>query len=113
MTVDQFSYAMVLVELATRDKPYKYGDAVFNPTQVIAGRRPAVPADCPPPILRLMKELWSGDPSSRPPFAEVAARLKAMQADGSCVLQQKQQHEGATADATNGDDDRDGNEAGV
>ena len=48
---DQFSYAMVLVEMATRERPYKTGDTPFDPRAVMAGARPDVPSD--KPYLRL------------------------------------------------------------
>ena len=45
------------------------------------GLRPDVPSHTPATLASLIRECWQPLPAARPGFAEVAARLEAMQAD--------------------------------
>ena len=72
------AFAMVLVEMATRAKPFAVGETRFDPRAVMAGTRPDVPDDaCPRAVRRLMGQLWAEPASARPSFSGVVARLKA------------------------------------
>jgi hypothetical protein len=46
------------------------------------GLRPAIPADCPPHLTALLTEMWSPEPMSRPPFADISGRLERAQKGG-------------------------------
>ncbi|XP_037444750.1 uncharacterized protein LOC119313039 isoform X2 [Triticum dicoccoides] len=79
--VDVFSFGIVLWEILTGEEPYAnmhYGaiiGGIVNNTL-----RPPVPANCGPEWRRLMEQCWSPDPSQRPAFTEIAARLRSMSA---------------------------------
>ncbi len=42
------------------------------------GVRPMLPADAPPPLVKLVNSCWSTDPAARPQFGEIAASLRGM-----------------------------------
>jgi hypothetical protein len=52
-------------------------------------RRPPVPADCPAPLARLIRECWRHNAAARPRFAEILARVRKMRevaaADGAAA----------------------------
>ena len=50
---------------------------------VESGNRPLVPDEMPPDYRELMERCWDGDPSRRPPFAEVVEVLSGMASPGS------------------------------
>ena len=80
---DVFSYAVVMWEILSQQPPYRG----MNPHQIIGlvafqkpGGRPPIP-ECPiPALLELMTQGWDDVPASRPTFAEINQRLKAIQA---------------------------------
>jgi len=47
--------------------PWAYADAIKS------GKRPGVPASCPPPVADIMKKCWNDDPAKRPSFNEIYA----------------------------------------
>ncbi|XP_010923831.1 uncharacterized protein [Elaeis guineensis] len=77
--VDVFSFGIVMWEILTGEEPYAnmhYGaiiGGIVNNTL-----RPPVPANCDPEWRRLMEQCWAPDPVQRPPFAQIASRLRAM-----------------------------------
>jgi serine/threonine protein kinase len=77
--VDTYSYGMIMFEVICREVPY---EDILNAGQVIqhvkTGGRPdeeAIPPDCSPSWVELMKECWAEDPSRRPPFTRIRERL--------------------------------------
>jgi len=74
-SADVFSYAMVLYELITREKPpeRKIKDAyAWNAEEM----KKTIPADTPPEFWNLLVECASFDPSKRPPFKEIVKKIK-------------------------------------
>jgi hypothetical protein len=43
--------------------------------EVLEGRRPAVPADCPPAVAKLMKKCWHRDGAKRPTMEDVVSTI--------------------------------------
>jgi serine/threonine protein kinase len=81
---DVFSFALMLWECLTGRQPW---ERLTNPMQIIfavgvQGQRPALPEDpalCPPELAWLVQQCWQEQPSARPCFREVLARLQGMQ----------------------------------
>lgn len=78
---DVFSYAMVLFEIIAREIPFEDEDSIQVVEIIAKGGRPdleAVPPDRPQAFQDIMEQCWNQGPSSRPPFAEIAMRLRAI-----------------------------------
>jgi len=79
-SVDVYSFALVMYFVLTGRVPFlddPEADALV-PFQkaVLAGKRPEIPASCPPKISDLMQKCWSGEPSERPSFEVVHSILE-------------------------------------
>lgn len=77
---DVYSFAILLTEMATRNRPY----AGLAPSVVLAGvsggtLRPSLPEGVPPAIAALAAACWSHDPQRRPGFTAVLAALSSPQ----------------------------------
>jgi peroxidase len=77
--VDTFSFGVVLWTLYTRSEPWTELKRQWDiPRNVIKGKRPAIPDDCPENFAELIQDCWAQDPDARPEMAEVAKRLEEM-----------------------------------
>ncbi|GBF97019.1 hypothetical protein Rsub_09492 [Raphidocelis subcapitata] len=81
---DVYAFGILMWELWSGRTAFAgchYGE-VFERV-VLRGERPAAAAaaDAPPGYASLMRDCWSGDPSARPGFASVLARIDAMLSD--------------------------------
>lgn len=75
---DMYSFGLVLWVLITGEVPYRDLDDLSNDSfadAVCGGHRPALPADIPPALRRLIKDCWADDPSARPTAVRVADQL--------------------------------------
>jgi len=75
--VDVFSYAIVLYELLSLEFPFHDTLADIGPL-VCSGVRPresSIPSDAPALLCCIMRACWSGQPSLRPSFKDVAFEL--------------------------------------
>jgi hypothetical protein len=75
---DMYSFGLVLWVLITGEVPYHDLDDLSNDSfadAVCGGHRPALPADIPPSLRRLVKDCWADDPSARPTAVRVADQL--------------------------------------
>ena len=80
--VDVYSYGILLWTLWTQKLPYA-DLRVKNPFQlmvkVTSGYRPSIPPEMPVLLQGLMQKCWSGDPSSRPTFADIIEEIRESQ----------------------------------
>jgi len=78
---DVYAFGITLFETYTRSEPYAEDDPgqvlneVADPTRE---RRPIIPAQCPPEVVRIIKECWHSDPTCRPSCEEVDRMLKTL-----------------------------------
>ena len=77
LSVDVYSFSLLLWELLTRQQVYADIKPVFQiPVRVVRGERPAIPKNCPPKYARLMARCWSQDPQARPSFPQIVKKLE-------------------------------------
>lgn len=78
---DIFSFGVIIWEILFRQIPYAGMNSVQVSIAVITqSMRPPVPSDTPPELSKLMQDCWNTNPSQRPVFPEIIARLKEVQA---------------------------------
>lgn len=80
---DCYSFGIVMWEMWSGEQPFPEASMgqVFYAV-VYMGQRPQVPVDCPDDYAELMKQCWAAEPATRPEFAEVVERLRAMAREG-------------------------------
>lgn len=74
-----FSFGVVLWELLTGQVPY----ADMTPLQaavgvVQKGLRPPIPPNCPPPLAEIMRLCWQREPTARPSFELLKAKMEEL-----------------------------------
>jgi len=63
---DIFSFALVMWEIITREKPFASKSQIEAAAAVaIEGKRPPFPNDAPPPVKELIESCWAEKPSDR------------------------------------------------
>ncbi|KAH3758266.1 LRR-GTPase of the ROCO family [Pelomyxa schiedti] len=75
---DVFSYAIALYELYTEQTAYPLQTfkTFFQVSQyVLEGNRRPIPPDCPAKCAALITDCWAHEPSNRPGFKEIEARI--------------------------------------
>jgi len=73
---DVYSYGIILYEIYSRKFPFGKKTRFQIELDVVEGKRPDLPTDCPPFFMNLTTTCWSGIPSQRPSFAAVIEQLK-------------------------------------
>jgi hypothetical protein len=65
-------------EVMARRQPFAGRNFMGVSTDVLEGRRPPVPAYCPPAFKRLLALCWHAEPAMRPAMEDVLLRLEAI-----------------------------------
>ena len=77
--VDVYSFAVVLAECLSCEKPYAGMDAMqIAFATVYRNKRPTLPPSTPPPLEKLIKCCWDAEPKKRPPFSRIIDQLRAI-----------------------------------
>ena len=78
--VDVYSFAVVLAECLSCEKPYAGMDAMqIAFATVYRNKRPTLPANAPTALEKLIKLCWDQDPKKRPPFSRILEQLRAIE----------------------------------
>jgi serine/threonine protein kinase len=81
---DVYSFGIVMWEVVTRKQPFGSLNFMGVSLDVLEGKRPHMPADCPRALAKLITKCWHDKPTKRPSMADVVAffdRLAALQSD--------------------------------
>jgi len=76
---DIYALGIVMWEVLTRRRPYADANFMSISLDVLEGKRPEVPPDCPSAYGSLMARCWHRKPHKRPTAADVAAQLLSME----------------------------------
>ncbi|RIA80947.1 kinase-like domain-containing protein [Glomus cerebriforme] len=77
---DIYSFAMILWEVGTGEKPYadiSYDNALA--VQIIKGQRPEIPKEIPECYANLIRQCWNTNPKERPTALEIKAIIMRWQ----------------------------------
>jgi serine/threonine protein kinase len=78
--VDVYSFAVVLAECLSCEKPYAGMDAMqIAFATVYRNKRPLLPSNVPPALEKLIRLCWDQDPMKRPPFSRILEQLRAIE----------------------------------
>lgn len=76
--IDIYSFGIIMWEALTRKHPFADRNFMGVSLDVLEGRRPAIPNNCPPEFSKLMRKCWNADPKKRPTMEDVVAELDLM-----------------------------------
>ena len=68
---DIWAYGMVLLELATRKRPFAQAMPAVVPHLILSAKLPKIPVDTPKEISQLIKNCWTMNPNDRPTIAQL------------------------------------------
>jgi serine/threonine protein kinase len=72
-TADVYSFGVVMWQVLTRKQPFAGRNFMGVSLDVLEGRRPQVPGECPQAFKKVMKKCWHGDAHRRPSMESVVA----------------------------------------
>ncbi|BBI30152.1 Ser/Thr protein kinase [Acanthamoeba castellanii medusavirus] len=70
-SADVYSFGIIMWQVITRKEPYAGRNFMGVSLDVLEGKRPAIPGDCPPHLRKLLKKCWHDDPTKRPTMEQV------------------------------------------
>jgi len=73
---DVYSFGMILWELVSREIPFKDVVPMAVILEVIKGKRPIIPKECPADLKRLITACWSPKPKQRPSMSNIMQMLR-------------------------------------
>jgi serine/threonine protein kinase len=76
-TADVYSFGVIMWQVLTRKQPFAGRNFMGVSLDVLDGRRPQVPAECPAGFKKVMKKCWHGEASKRPSMESVVAFFDA------------------------------------
>jgi serine/threonine protein kinase len=80
---DVYSFGMTMWQMATRKQPFAGRNFMGVSLDVLEGKRPQLPADCPLAFGKTVKRCWHAKPDKRPSMDEVLIVLNQLTGDHS------------------------------
>ncbi len=80
---DVYSFGIIVWEVLTRKVPFAGRNFMGVTLEVLEGRRPQIPADCPAAVRKLMKKCWHANADKRPAMSDVVATLDGLLGNNS------------------------------
>eukprot|EP00002_Diphylleia_rotans_P035097 TRINITY_DN7613_c0_g1_i2.p1 TRINITY_DN7613_c0_g1~~TRINITY_DN7613_c0_g1_i2.p1 ORF type:complete len:221 (+),score=32.16 TRINITY_DN7613_c0_g1_i2:181-843(+) len=74
---DVYSFGVLVWEVMTREQPWASVDSLRVCMDVMAGKRPFIPASCDSRIKTIISNCWDQNPENRPTFHQVMEALKS------------------------------------
>lgn len=82
--VDVYSYAILLAECSSGEKPFAGMDAMqIAFATVYRNKRPELAPTLPPAVAKLVRTCWDSDPTKRPSFATIVDQLRRMRREAT------------------------------
>jgi serine/threonine protein kinase len=78
---DVFSFGVVMWQVVTRKEPYAGRNFMGVSLDVLEGKRPQIPNDCPLDFKKVMKKCWHANADKRPTMEDVVAFLDTQVGD--------------------------------
>jgi serine/threonine protein kinase len=85
---DVFSFGVVMWQVLTRKEPFAGRNFMGVSLDVLEGKRPQIPNDCPPDFAKVMKKCWHATPDKRPKMEDVLAFFDRAIGDDTSVLRE-------------------------
>jgi len=77
--VDVYSFSIMMVEILSNEQPFLGKDPIQVAMAVLMqGLRPEIPKGTHETLVHLIQDCWAADPTGRPNFEEVLARLRRL-----------------------------------
>jgi serine/threonine protein kinase len=80
---DVYSFGVIMWEVLTRRQPYAGRNFMGVSLDVLEGRRPQIPHDCPAHFSKVLRKCWHATPDKRPHMEEVLAYFDLQMGDDS------------------------------
>nr|WIL05220.1 serine/threonine kinase [Pithovirus mammoth] len=79
--VDVFSFGIIMWQVVTRKEPFAGRNFMGVSLDVLEGKRPQIPEDCPQGLSKLIRKCWHAQASKRPSMEEVVEILSQQYTD--------------------------------
>jgi serine/threonine protein kinase len=83
---DIYSFGIIMWEVLTRRQPYAGRNFMGVSLDVLEGRRPQLPNDCPHHFAKIMKKCWHANANTRPVMEDILAYFDAQVGDHNDTL---------------------------
>jgi serine/threonine protein kinase len=78
---DVYSFGIIMWEVLTRKQPFAGRNFMGVSLDVLEGRRPQVPGDCPTDFRKMMKRCWHSSVEKRPSMEAVLGFFERLVGD--------------------------------